>query len=121
MNPKFPLEWELFNQSMCFIGEGRIGHTALDRAVFRRMSVEAWNLYAELERAPEDWSIRLRLIEAAVADGDLAEARRLVRSSPEEDGYLPAELQNRIHSLLTGAMHRAAQNEVVRLDAGEDE
>lgn len=58
-------------------------------------------LYAELAKAPEDWSVRLRLIEAAVSRGDLAEAKRLVRTSPEEDTYLPAELQDRIRWLLT--------------------
>lgn len=65
------------------------------------MRPDLWNLYAELERAPEDWSVRLRLIEAAVAGGDRDEARRLVRSSPD-DGYLPGELRERIHALLTG-------------------
>lgn len=59
------------------------------------------DLYAELERAPEDWSVRIRLIEAAVTSGDLSEAKRLVRTSPEPDRHLPAELQDRIHSLLT--------------------
>lgn len=67
------------------------------------MRADLWELYAELERAPEDWSVRLRLIEAAVAAGDLAEAKRLVRTSPESDAHLPAELQDRIHALLTGA------------------
>lgn len=59
-------------------------------------------LYDELVRAPEDWSVRIRLIEAAVAAGDLLEAKRLVRTSPDIDRPLPAELQERIHSLLTG-------------------
>jgi thioredoxin-like negative regulator of GroEL len=59
------------------------------------------DLYAELERAPEDWSVRIRLIEAAVTAGDFAEAKRLVRTSPDPDRHLPAELQDRIHSLLT--------------------
>lgn len=67
------------------------------------MRADLWELYAELERAPEDWSVRLRLIEAAVGAGDLPEAKRLVRTSPESDAHLPAELQDRIHSLLTGA------------------
>lgn len=65
------------------------------------MTVDVVPLYHELERAPEDWSIRLRLIEAAVALGNLDEARRLVRTSPDDDRYLPAELQDRIHALLT--------------------
>lgn len=67
------------------------------------MKTDLAGLYAELDRAPEDWSIRIRLVEAASARGDLAEARRLVRASPDEDRYLPAELQDRIHALLTGA------------------
>lgn len=62
------------------------------------------DLYAELERAPEDWSVRIRLIEAAAAAGDLTEAKRLVRSSPDDGKYLPAELQDRIHSLILQAM-----------------
>lgn len=62
--------------------------------------------YAALALAPEDWSIRLRLLEAASAAGDLAEARRLVRSSPDGDRYLPGELQERIHALLVAAMGR---------------
>lgn len=57
-------------------------------------------LYAELEKAPEDWSVRLRLIEAAVESGNDDEAKRLVRESPGE-GPLPGELQERIHALLT--------------------
>jgi hypothetical protein len=67
------------------------------------MRADLWELYAELERAPEDWSVRLRLIELAVGSGDFPEARRLVRTSPENDVHLPAELQDRIHALLTGA------------------
>lgn len=58
-------------------------------------------LYTELERAPEDWSVRIRLIEAAVIADDLPEAKRLVRTSPDMGRPLPAELQERIHSLLT--------------------
>jgi hypothetical protein len=67
------------------------------------MRADLWELYAELERAPEDWSVRLRLIGLAVGSGDFPEARRLVRTSPESDAHLPAELQDRIHALLTGA------------------
>lgn len=64
------------------------------------------SLYEELARAPEDWSVRLRLVERAVSGGDFGEARRLVRSSPDEDRFLPAELQDRIHALLTGGPRR---------------
>lgn len=59
-------------------------------------------LYEELDRVPEDWSIRIRLVEGAVSQGDVEEARRLVRESPD-DYPLPAELQDRIHALLTRA------------------
>lgn len=69
----------------------------------RDMRADEGSLLAALERAPEDWSIRLRLIESAVASGDLVAARHLVRTSPESDAHLPAELQDRIHALLTGA------------------
>lgn len=61
-------------------------------------------LYAELERSPEDWSIRLRLIESAVETGQMDEAKRLVRESPEKDP-LPGELQERIHRILTGGQN----------------
>lgn len=57
-------------------------------------------LYEELSKSPEDWSLRLRLIESAVVGGDKAEAKRLVRESPDE-GPLPAELQARIYHLMT--------------------
>jgi len=75
------------------------------------------DLYAELDRAPEDWSVRLRLIEAAAAGGDLAEARRLVRTSPDPDRHLPAELQDRIHSLLT---RRDSENSIAALPRAEE-
>lgn len=83
------------------------------------MNDEVSALYAELERAPEDWSVRLRLIEAAVAGNDLDEAKRLVRTSPEDDQYLPAELQDRIHMLLTGVPPGKAANRVVSLKPDE--
>jgi len=75
------------------------------------------DLYAELDRAPEDWSVRLRLIEAAAAGGDLTEARRLVRASPDPDRHLPAELQDRIHSLLT---RRDSENSIAALPRAEE-
>lgn len=75
------------------------------------------DLYAELDRVPEDWSVRIRLIEAAVSSGDLTEAKRLVRTSPENDRHLPAELQDRIHSLLT---RRDSENSIVVLPKAED-
>ncbi|MDF1849942.1 MAG: tetratricopeptide repeat protein [Verrucomicrobiales bacterium] len=57
-------------------------------------------LYEELEKVPEDWSIRLRLIEHAIETGDREEAKRLVRSSPE-DFPLPEELKARVYELMT--------------------
>ncbi len=62
-------------------------------------------LYEELAKSPEDWSLRLRLIESAVAGGDMTEAKRLVRESPDE-GPLPAELQARIYYLMTAQVVR---------------
>jgi hypothetical protein len=81
------------------------------------MRADLAELYAELDRAPEDWSVRLRLIELAVGTGDFPEARRLVRSSPESDSHLPAELQDRIHALLTGAP-RGKSPAVVEVEQG---
>lgn len=75
------------------------------------------DFYAELERAPEDWSVRLRLIEAAVSSGDVGEAKRLVRDSPDPGRYLPAELQDRIHELLT---ERDTENAIRILPRAED-
>ena len=66
-----------------------------------RRELHLW--YEELERSPEDWSIRLRLMEAAVQAGKLAEAKRLVSTSPD-DVLLPTELQQRIHRLLSHAV-----------------
>ncbi len=81
------------------------------------MRVGLAQLYAELDRAPEDWSVRIRLIEAAVGSGDLPEAKRLVRTSPEMDRPLPAELQQRIHSLLT---RRGTDIPIAAVPKGED-
>lgn len=55
----------------------------------------------ELERNPEDWSLRLRLIEGYILEADFAEAKRLVRDSPD-DVPLPRELQFRLHTVMTG-------------------
>ncbi len=63
------------------------------------MRVSDQELYEELEKSPEDWSVRLRLIRSAVEAGEVDEAKRLVRESPDE-GPLPTELQQQIHSLL---------------------
>ncbi len=64
------------------------------------MSESRQELEAALSRAPEDWSVRLRLIEAHVREDDREGARRLVRESPDE-APLPPELQFRLHTLLT--------------------
>ncbi len=56
--------------------------------------------YGELKKSPEDWSIRLRLIEAAVEDEMFEEAKRLVRMAPDESP-LPEELRARIFELLS--------------------
>lgn len=70
------------------------------------MRADTRNLSLELERAPEDWSVRIRLIEAAAREGNLKEAKYLVRTSPGNDP-LPAELQSKIHALLL----KAAEND----------
>ncbi len=92
-----------------------------ERQTFRKMIVDREVLYAELERAPEDWSVRLRLIEAAVALGDREEAKRLVRSSPDDDRYLPAELQDRIHGLLTSRFGGPDAGEAQDLESRNEE
>lgn len=70
----------------------------------RAMRTDLEELYDELARAPEDWSIRLRILEVVAAAGEIEEARRLVRHSPDGDRHLPGELQERIHALLLKAM-----------------
>ncbi|MDF2376433.1 MAG: tetratricopeptide repeat protein [Verrucomicrobiales bacterium] len=65
------------------------------------------DFYEELERNPEDWSVRLRLIRSAVEAGEKEEAKRLVRESPDEDP-LPSELQQQIHTLLVEGARAAA-------------
>lgn len=57
-----------------------------------------------LARSPEDWSIRIRLVEMSVRRGDMNAARRFVRESPD-DSPLPPELQFRVHTLM---VHGAA-------------
>lgn len=56
-------------------------------------------LWAQLDRRPGDWTVRMRLVEEAVRRDDLAEARRLVRESPDE-APLPPEWQYRLHTLM---------------------
>jgi len=64
------------------------------------MRASVTELHEQLERAPEDWSVRLRLIAIAIEAGDRDEAKRLVRTSPGDDP-LPSELQAKIYELLT--------------------
>ncbi len=80
-----------------------------------RPGAEEW--YQELERSPEDWSVRLRLIEHAIGAGDVEEARRLVRTSPD-DVALPEELKQRIHLLLSNS--GASPSQFGGLPAAED-
>ncbi|MEM9282848.1 MAG: hypothetical protein AAGA96_13550 [Verrucomicrobiota bacterium] len=72
-------------------------------------------LYEELARSPEDWSVRIRLIQAAAHEGDLKEAKRLVRSSPGNEP-LPLELQERVRAL----MEEAGRNETRARSEAED-
>lgn len=58
-------------------------------------------LFARLMQSPEDWSVRLALIELAVREGDLPGAKRLVRASPSH-AATPPTVQVRLHALLTG-------------------
>lgn len=53
-----------------------------------------------------DWAARLALVEAAVGEGDLAGAKRLVRASPS-DRPTPSEIQVKLHTLLTGGVPAA--------------
>ncbi len=57
-------------------------------------------LFAQLEQSPEDWGVRIALIEWAVREGDLAGAKRLVRASPA-GVPTPPQIQIRLHALLT--------------------
>ncbi len=59
-------------------------------------------LYDRLWESPEDWSLRLELIELALSEGDRAGAKRLVRASPAHVAT-PPEIQVRLHALLSGA------------------
>jgi hypothetical protein len=59
-------------------------------------------LFARLAQSPEDWDVRLALIELALSEGDPSAAKRLVRASPAHVPTPPA-VQVRLHALLTGA------------------
>lgn len=81
------------------------------------MSEQLQELEEALNRAPEDWSARLRLIEARIRNDDMEGARRLVRESPDEFP-LPPELQYRLHTLLTQG--KAALGEDGETEESED-
>ena len=57
-------------------------------------------LETDLDRNPEDWSLRLKLVEGYILEDDIDSARRLVRESPD-DAPLPRELQFRLHTVMT--------------------
>ncbi|MDF1656061.1 MAG: tetratricopeptide repeat protein [Verrucomicrobiales bacterium] len=76
------------------------------------------DFYEELERNPEDWSVRLRLIRSAIEAGEVEEAKKLVRESPDE-GPLPGELQQQIHQLLVAGA-RDASNPHRNLPTADD-
>ncbi|NNE91936.1 MAG: hypothetical protein HKN23_09845 [Verrucomicrobiales bacterium] len=52
-----------------------------------------------LDRYPEDWSLRIRLIEENIRNDDRPAAQALVRESPDSSP-LPGELQYRLHTLM---------------------
>lgn len=64
------------------------------------MSSRLQDLEDSLQQSPEDWSLRLRLIEERVRVDDMDGARALVRDSPDE-APLPPDLQFRLHTLMT--------------------
>jgi len=63
-------------------------------------SVTLAELENDLAKNPEDWSLRLRLIEGHILEDNKDAARRLVRESPD-DTPLPPELQLRLHTVMT--------------------
>ncbi len=58
------------------------------------------DILRRLEKDPENWDLRLKVIENAIRVGDSEEARRLVRESPAE-APTPPDVQVRLHALLT--------------------
>tara|TARA_R110002096_G_scaffold159011_2_gene324575 strand:- start:7830 stop:9695 length:1866 start_codon:yes stop_codon:yes gene_type:complete len=54
----------------------------------------------ELKEDPRNWDLRLEVIERLAAKGNLEEARKLVRDSP--DGPVPYPVQKRLWSALSG-------------------
>lgn len=71
------------------------------------------DLESRLSSAPEDWALRIRLIEERVRRGEMDAAKRLVRESPDS-APLPFELQHRLHTLMTrgvAALEAPAQPE----------
>lgn len=57
-------------------------------------------LREQLSAVPEDWNVRIALIECLAGQGDLAGAKHLVRTSPDCVAT-PPEIQVRLHDILT--------------------
>lgn len=70
-----------------------------------------------MRQSPEDWSVRLRLIEERAREDDMDGARALVRESPDE-APLPPELQYRLHTIMTQG--KAALGEMGNLGDTEE-
>jgi len=85
------------------------------------MSAKA-QLQEQLKSSPEDWSVRFALMEIALREGALPEAKRLVRESPA-DRPVPSEWQVRIHALLTRGIEprsgRSGEPSVTRRDTNQ--
>ncbi|MEM1297029.1 MAG: hypothetical protein AAGH89_16810, partial [Verrucomicrobiota bacterium] len=56
--------------------------------------------FLELKENPKNWDLRLEVIERLASKGNLEEARKLVRDSP--DGPVPYPVQKRLWSALSG-------------------
>ncbi len=69
---------------------------------------------------PEDWGTRLKLIEGFLDHGDVEEARRLVRESPD-DHPVPPEVQYRLHELFSHANATARGAESARQEEATEE
>jgi len=64
------------------------------------MARDVQQLEALLAKGPEDWSVRITLIEERIRRDDKEGAKQLVRDSPDSSP-LPYELQYRLHLLMT--------------------
>ncbi len=75
---------------------------------------ELYRLEGKLNGNPVDWDLRLAVIQGHVLLGQMQEAKRWVRESPEEAGSPPAHLQHRLHRLLSEG--QSAAEEFARLE-----